>query len=631
MKTNTIKNCILNDEETLHLFTEFCHEGLRFLNVPENQYPSIEIGVLAQSDGKFDPLFIDYKNGRILIFALFFMRFLSIYSKVKNDNPSFYRFNGYRISRAWQAYLKNGEQRIFYNNADCVLFARALMLIKGLRFIDNDVNPNISQKAKEEIGFDYTDNQSVFNLLKDEFNMPCRKNRSFDLVYQKDSTVVSFTEDEYHRRDLEHFLLTQECNNRPLPLITEGELGSNTNPFNNVDDAASFILKIEQDRLNTDHYRQIIDNEQYFYDFERNYFRISWASAHVSFYPIKEAVSPYFVINQLDQKRDGEYISNPFFSIKPSLNRNKFLYRGQSQYFTPCKPNLFRNNQKIDFTDDIIQIYELKILLQQHPLVKLFEEGFMLFNDSFRFRVNYDGLSQHYYNRTSLLDLTSDMEVAKFFAVTTFDMENDCYKKYNGDELGVLYYFDLAADAFTWRKDRKYHIQTIGKQPFMRSGNQSGFLIDLEPEDDFNKLPEVRCIFFKHDPAITNRIFANALNGDKYMPQELLRSHWHNRMKDNDTKKKISIDAIKEFSSINTHKPLQIITEELLSKGFYISRKNTPKFTKSELDEYYATIEGFWIDFCSNIYFHGPEGMLMKKHLINLPADPRYKWAFYKS
>ena len=78
-----------------------------------------------------------------------------------------------------------------------------------------------------------------------------------------------------------------------------------------------------------------------------------------------------------------------------------------------------------------------------------------------QFKINYVGLSQHYYNRTNLLDLTSDMEVAKFFAVTEFSMDNDCYVEYKGDQLGVLYYYDIQSDSFTKREGRKYIIDTI--------------------------------------------------------------------------------------------------------------------------------------------------------------------------
>lgn len=288
------------------------------------------------------------------------------------------------------------------------------------------------------------------------------------------------------------------------------------------------------------------------------------------------------------------------------------------------------NLQRHQYVEDVIQSNELEVLLRQHPLVRLFEQGFYLLHEFFRFKVNYIGLSQHYYNRTPMLDLTSDMEVAKFFAVTKFNMKDDRYEKYTGDKLGVLYYYDLAPDAFTKREGRDYFVETIGKQPFMRSGNQSGFLLGLDDTMDFNRLPEVRYVFFRHVQTITDRIFAASENGDKYMPQELLRTHWHKRMNDEKAKKEISTEALKLNFSGNLGISHNSIRKELQSKGFHISSKNKPTFTEEELDLYYAGALDFWKDFCSNIYFYSPEGALLHKHLVNLPNDPRYRWAFYR-
>jgi len=295
---------------------------------------------------------------------------------------------------------------------------------------------------------------------------------------------------------------------------------------------------------------------------------------------------------------------------------------------------MFRDKKKVaahQFVDDIIQINELEVLLRQHPLVQLFEQGFYLLHEFFRFKVDYIGLSQHYYNRTPLLDLTSDMEVAKFFAVTWFDMANDRYKKYEGPKLGVLYYYDLAADAFSYRKGRDYMVETIGKQPFMRSGNQSGFLIQLDSEKNFNELPEVRYVFFRHNKNITDRIFTEAEFGDKYMPHEMLRSHWYKRMNDDNAKREISEEALKLNFDNNKDVSHRSIVKNLQSKGFHISTKNRQSFSQEELDSYYDDALKFWADFCSNIHIYSPEGALLHKHLMNLPNDPRYRWAFYKT
>ena len=64
---------------------------------------------------------------------------------------------------------------------------------------------------------------------------------------------------------------------------------------------------------------------------------------------------------------------------------------------------------------------------------------------------------------------------------------------------------------------------------------------------------------------------------------------------------------------------------------FHISSKNKLHFTKEELDMYYDGALDFWKEFCSNVHIYSPEGALLRKHLVNLPNDPRYRWAFYKA
>ena len=164
----------------------------------------------------------------------------------------------------------------------------------------------------------------------------------------------------------------------------------------------------------------------------------------------------------------------------------------------------------------------------------------------------------------------------------------------------------------------------------MRSGNQSGFLIRLDDTKDFNKLPEVRYVFFRHDQTITERIYADSLNGDKYMPLEMLRSHWYNRMSDEKARKEISLEALR-LNFENNPGSHSSIVKLLQNEGFHISKKNNPCFSKEELDLYYAGALDFWADFCSNIHIYSPEGALLRKHLMNLPNDPRYRWAFYKT
>lgn len=620
---------ILTDAEIMEMLTAFYSEALRFLGVPETQWAEVKVGVAFNAaDGKASIIKVDYSKQKILVCLPVLKQIMQLNPKTAEDAPSVYRAYGYKLARIWQQYLKTGEQRIFEQDKDSDDFANALGIIKGLPQIDVPVNENVIKL----FGHNPFDRKGAIRMLRDEFGIDCKEVQAFDQINKEKRTVVTLTDEARQQRETELLKLYQESISLPLPKITEGQLGSKNNPFENVDAAAAFILQLEKERLAADPYRQAIATEQYYFDDERGYFRISWASPHVSYYPFDGTTSSDFVVNQLSE-RPGHHGEIPRFSIKPALANNKFLFRGQSQYYDKCVPGLFRvkdNVARHQYVDDVIQINELEVLLRQHPLVRLFEQGFYLLHEFFRFRVDYVGLAQHYYNHTPMLDLTSDMEVAKFFAVTWLNMDKDRYEKYTGDKLGVLYYYDLAPDAFTRREGRNYLVETIGKQPFMRSGNQYGFLIRLDDTMDFNQLPEVRCVFFRHDKAITDRIFAASGNGDKYMPQEMLRTHWHKRMNDEKARNEISTEALQLNFRNNPGMSHNSIVKELRSKGFHISSKNKQCFSEEELDQYYASALDFWREFCSNIHIYSPEGALLHKHLQNLPNDTRYRWAFYK-
>lgn len=596
MKTAQQSNFVLSDQETLLLLEGFCKDALRFLKQPVELYPTFRIGALMERDGRANPLFIDYAKSKVLVFIpLIRMLFTPI---VGNDAPTLFRIMGYQLARFWNRFILTGKAEDFDSmDEDSIVFAYALMMIKGIH--PNNTMPN--DKAIE--------------MLKNEFNMDCNFVKAYNNENNK-QIILRFTPSAQEKEEFKWEELSLANINRPLDTIAEGQLGSESNPFTNVDEAAEYILKIEQERLETDSYRQAVSNEQYFYDGMS--FRIPWASAHVAYYPIDGAQRNCFVVNQLSTHNK--------FVFKPSLMHNKFLYRGQAEFYSECLPSMFRDKKKDYFVDDIIQINELECLLKTHPLVQLFEQGFELFHDQFYFKIHYLGLAQHYYNNTHYLDLTSDMEVAKFFAVTTFNMDDDCYEKYSGNKLGVLYYFDLKANSF---RNNNHKVDNIGKQPFMRSGNQSGFLIGMNKGDNFNTYPDVRYVFFRHDSAITDRIFAQYNDGDKIMPDEILRRHWYARMHDENAKKIISNDAVKLNFKNNPHESKSKIRKALQQKGFKIKNYH-PCFTEEELDLYYQSAPQFWEEFCSNVYFYSPEGALVKEHLRNLPNDPRYRWAFYK-
>ena len=614
---------MLTKDETFLLFNAFYKEALAFLNVPLERYAEM-VQEYRMGAPNGNPIFVDYQRSTIHVDIRFFRTMIAQSSYLSNDGPTQYRFYGYKLAHIWYRYVSAGIAVDYAIDVDSTIFAQALNVVKGLPLLQSQP---ISPAIKKNLGFDPNDRTPILEMLRSQCGMDCRINTVYDIDSGQLKEVISFTQKEGEARAANMMKLIEESKGRPLTPIIEGDLGSESNPFANVDEAADYILKIEKECLLSDSYRQNIDNEHFYYDFEHNYFRISWASPNVCYYEYDNAESPYFVVNQLSRRGSSQV---PRFSLKPSLRNNKFLYRGQAEFYPSCRPSMFRDADKRYYVDDIIQINEMEVLLQEYPLVKLLEQGFYLMHEFFSFKINYVGLSQHYYNRTHLLDLTSEMEVAKFFAVTTFDMDKDCYVEYKGDKLGVLYYFDIKPDTFSESPGRKYVVDAIGKQPFMRSGNQSGFLINMDRDDNFNNFPEVRYVFFRHDKDVTSRIFKASNNGDKYMPEEILRSHWYKRLSDKEERMQISMDALKLNFRNNPNESYSKILKELIKKGYKVSSKYKSVFAETELNQYYEKSIQIWEDFCSNVHFYGPEGMLLKKHLLNLPHDPRYRWAFYR-
>lgn len=406
--------------------------------------------------------------------------------------------------------------------------------------------------------------------------------------------------------------------------VPDSQIGSYDNPFDNINDACNFVEQEERKAYTADIYlRDVIEKEQYFFDGCQ--FRVEWASPHVGHIE-NNFPEGSFIVNEVERKGD----LRKWYSLKPNLYRKKFLYRGQSKYYNPCKPNLFRCD-KPNYLEDLIWSNELTVLARSHPMVKLFEQGIDLMHDIFRFSVNFRGLQQHYYNKTTLLDLTSDIGAAKFFAVTDYDSEKDQYKVHVDDgELGVLYYYDIQMPTAFRPQSNGIHLSVIGKQPFMRSGQQHGFLIDLSDRDyDFNVLPQVHKVFFHHDNEINNNIFEESNKSRLYFPDDLLEQHWNKYNKEYKKDKRVSFEAVKENLKYNPHETLNSLIGQLDDKGYKVDKSLHTSFDDEELHSYYEGIKnGLWSEFCKDIYFAGPENDLYREELLNVERQETYKTFF---
>ena len=392
-----------------------------------------------------------------------------------------------------------------------------------------------------------------------------------------------------------------------------------------MNEASDYIRKLEEDAFANDALLRDIASQQYFYDLEFRQFRVPWACSYVSFYHDDNIPADGFIVNQNQIHPDGKF----HFTLKPNLYGKKFLYRGQSQdYPKPCTPNLYRDETKTYFLDDLIWSQEMEVLLMTHPLVKLLEKGIVIMHDHFSILMNLVGLAQHYYHKTHFLDLTSDLESAKFFATTNYDSKTDEYKPvHDTEKLGIIYCYELQMPgAFTLQEG--YALSVIGKQVFMRSGAQHGFLLGMDKGVDFKTIPQVRKFYFRHDPTISDEIFKQSDNGKKYFPMDILEEVWKDKYKQRLENRIVSADAVRLNVSRNAGETFESICQKLKNRNIIVDDIH-PSFVPELLDHYYTSIkEGWWEEFCSDIYFHGGDAALYKDCLMRISKRDEYRWAF---
>jgi hypothetical protein len=185
--------------------------------------------------------------------------------------------------------------------------------------------------------------------------------------------------------------------------------------------------------------------------------------------------------------------------IIPSTDRLQFLYRGQNRRWTPCVPSVYRGAQsdkerlRLNLILSRVRIAEFEILLQQHPLVQYALQE--------KVELDYDALAQHYGLPTYWLDLTSNIEVACFFAVARFDASGSFEPCENGT--GVIY-------RVRWRdlEEPRRYFTSISHSPASRPGRQHAWAVGMNGEVDFDRAEFVEALEFRHSRSESERIIA---------------------------------------------------------------------------------------------------------------------------
>ena len=267
----------------------------------------------------------------------------------------------------------------------------------------------------------------------------------------------------------------------------------------------------------------------------------------------------YKDLTERDPRTSGYQIFYPHGTVIRQAMRKNF-YRGESQIYERSEPSLLRTLNRYKSLQEKelyrlvadMRVYELSCLLNKFDHVKTWKK----YSD-----VLYEVLAQHYGLETGWLDITSDFNVALFFAnsyyrdgewhpLTNADTEIDEQHKYGMIFHCPSYQMNLRIESELlnqyspvtskvieynnkgnpsryevlkhpiFRKKPQNIVLPIGFQPFMRCSMQSGYgiymrePIPLQQDCAFEKLR------FRHSEKLANWIFEKMEGGKRIYPYE---------------------------------------------------------------------------------------------------------------
>lgn len=210
------------------------------------------------------------------------------------------------------------------------------------------------------------------------------------------------------------------------------------------------------------------------------------------------------------RREDGKII------FKSGLEFSYNQYRGQIKHYNlKCGANLFRCDKLEDKFIEVCRTIAFEIFLDKHPFIQFINT----FQDEIY--INKTAIAQHYELKTPYLDLTSNFDVASFFA--TCELINGEYKPYKGKELGVIYVFnEVLNHGINQGWDSNF--ENIGWQPLPRPEQQRASTYRLKQSENFANLKYVKSFLFLHNRTQSKEIWKKFDKGKILFPKDSIKN-----------------------------------------------------------------------------------------------------------
>ena len=340
---------------------------------------------------------------------------------------------------------------------------------------------------------------------------------------------------------------------------------------------------------------------------------------------------PVLHLSPVDRIVDSkdEYVLNRLasgrYALKPNITRQGILFRGDSHYHEVFRTRY--GQEKIighgpEVREKIIPVNvrrsDFEIAIESFPLYKMLKSGIVLPNGKKLVMENPFGLAYAYDQPTPFVGLTSDLDVAAFYAVTEYDAESGKYTPVTTG-MGVIYAFELRMPF-----SMTIGLSSLGRLIFPRTLQQKTFLLNINPEYDFNQMAVVNGFVFNHDAALSRAIYDRFDGGEKLAPKEDFLLKKIQKFPKNTVSEQGFMRNLLENMGDS-----RMENESVLSRaGVRIDGNLNPAFTFDELKGVYSNIASYWQSMIDGVYVGGNHGAEIKKFLMNLPWNPDYSQYF---
>lgn len=330
---------------------------------------------------------------------------------------------------------------------------------------------------------------------------------------------------------------------------------------------------------------------------------------------------------------DGEdkylltHLANGRFVIKPNITKQGVLYYGNyngdkfkekfiSKYYTTqtefkeIHDELMYNNVRLE---------QFKLLVETFPLFDLLNKGIEIPELKFKFSLgNPYGLASIYGLPSPLVNLTSSMDVALFYATNKYDESTNRFEPIKEEDAkeGIVYIYRIQQPL-----GQTPSLSTLGVEVFPRTFNSHTFLSHLPPAQDFNEAENVFGLTFQHRKVVSE-YFSNLFKkGELLQPQnDVLYTKWKN----------IQSQIYEEAVDINIAKNPEDNRGDNIT---YLEKKidqpitpGRPTFTKADLLR--VDLLGLWKEFVDRIIPQNEEDSKILETLRLLPSSEKYSKYF---